>query len=165
MTIRAKRTHRASRGPSCLPPALNSVRMLLMPLNHRLCRWLAGALIVAILSMQIATAAYVCPMNSGQTVTQSSATVDMPCAGTMAPGIAIDPAQPGLCLQHCLFGKSQAPADSEKSFPSAPELVLTFVLDALDTSMDERVGFAQHLRTRDRAPPLLHSILHCCYRI
>jgi len=137
-----------------------------MSLGSRLRRWLAGSLVLAILSLQIATAAYACPVESAQSILASTvAMAGMPCDGSMPAGTALDPEQPGLCLQHCLFGKTQIPSDNGQPQPASTEAA-PLLVDSPITIPDLRyAGFIQHLRTRDRTPPPVHSIVHCCYRI
>ncbi|WIT14310.1 hypothetical protein PFX98_12010 [Paucibacter sediminis] len=62
-----------------------------MAISKGLRRWLSGALMVAMLFMQLATAAYACP--------QLQQRKNMPdCQGMAAMA---DPAQPQLCKAHC----------------------------------------------------------------
>jgi hypothetical protein len=123
-------------------------------IRRRLASWLT----LAILFTQIATAAHACPMN------QVAASA-MPCAAMMAASVALDVEQPGLCLQHCQQGNTQAADHSPVPLPPLPALVALFTLSPNEPPADVGSQLAAHERRRDHAPPLAHSILHCCYRI
>ena len=129
-------------------------------------RWLAGWLIATILFSQLAVAAYVCPQARAAGDHGAAAMAGMPCAAMMGSASALDPDQPGLCLQHCQFGSTGAqPADP------ASAVVVTFVallLFTLIPTVARPAGglvWLTRVRRRDRAPPPPHSILHCCHRI
>ncbi len=126
-------------------------------------RWLSGWLVLAILFTQVATAAHACPMMQG------AAMAGMPCAqAAMAsgPAASLDADQPGVCQQHCQFGHTHQPAAPDQT-PHAPAIVpvLLFELAVADAPRADTTAWAQRARVRDRAPPLAHSIAHCCYRI
>ena len=81
-----------------------------MRLLRRQRRWLSGCLILLLLFMQGATAAYACPM-LGQTPAAAAAPAAMAvmpgCGGDMQ---AMDPAQPQLCRAHCEAGQQSVNA-------------------------------------------------------
>ena len=123
-------------------------------IRRRLAVWLT----VAILFTQIATSAYACPMN------QAAASA-MPCAAMMAAGAMLDDEHPGLCQQHCQQGTTQAADHSPAPPLPPPALVALFTLSPSVPHAADGSQRAAHERRRDHAPPLAHSILHCCYRI
>ena len=138
-----------------------------MPYRRALHRHFAAWLILTLLFSQIATAAYVCPMTQPSTPGTTDSMAGMPCADAVGNdiGIQLDPEQTGLCLQHCQFGKTQHPTDGGQVQTLALEPVLWIVLAPTDPQAIDGQGFIRHARTRDRAPPLAHSVAHCCYRI
>jgi hypothetical protein len=71
---------------------------------HRTCkRWLAGGLVVLLLFMQLATAAYACPAEL-QGLREEAAMEAMPgCDGNMPR--SMDAEQPQLCKAHCQQGE------------------------------------------------------------
>ncbi len=138
-----------------------------MHFSRALRRRLSGWLMVAILFMQVATAAYACPANNAFSAgAAGAATAGMPCAGAMAQGSSLDAEQPGLCQQHCQFGHTQQPSDPWPLL-QAPwvDARLLFVLGPVAPPAAARPGWVQRVRTRGPAPPLAHSIEHCCFRI
>jgi hypothetical protein len=137
-----------------------------MPLRKSLRRWLSGWLVLAILFTQVATAAYACPMATAALGQGTAAMAAMPCAEMMPGGgaTALDLEQPGLCMHHCQDGSLALDQTNPESVP-APAL-----LPALTVRMPDPAGLASptwaaRQRIRERAPPLPHSIDHCCYRI
>jgi hypothetical protein len=127
------------------------------PGQRRLCSWI----VVALLFMQLAVAAYACPRGvpSGEAVTPMPAMPD--CAGgSMA---AIDPDQPLLCKAHCDQGTQAVIAVPVADAPSAPVLVAI-----LDWSYGATLERAPPARRHDRlcagapppgSPPLYLSLL------
>ena len=141
-----------------------------MTFSRALRRRLSGWLAMAILFMQLATAAYACPANAANRAPgemAAAAMAGMPCAEAMAQGTALDAEQPGLCQQHCQFGHTQQPSDPWPLLqaPAATPLLLFVLAPAALPAVAP--GWAQRARARthERAPPLAHSILHCCFRI
>lgn len=124
-------------------------------------RW-SGWLIASLLFLQLASAAYACTMGTGAA---EPSMAGMPCAQQMAEGFApaLDPEQPGLCLEHCKGG-SQTVEPSHSPAPLLPALVALFVVAPVEPVADASAWLAQD-RRRERAPPPAHSILHCCYRL
>jgi hypothetical protein len=122
-------------------------------------RWLAGSLVFALLFMQLASAAYACPVMSGD-----SSDSAMPCAEMSgASAIVHDMDQPGLCAHHC-----QPPSQSFDSghLPAlaAPAIVTMLVMSVHDEQPQALAQREQGTAACGRAPPAL-SILHCCFRI
>jgi hypothetical protein len=85
--------------------------------RRRLCGWL----VVALLFMQMAAAAYACPrVNAGDAGNAMAAMPD--CAGASA--IAMDPDQPQLCKVHCDQGTQAVnPMPAGDASASAPMLL------------------------------------------
>ena len=134
-----------------------------MLLRLTLRRWLSCGVVMAILFTQIATAAYVCPAMQRSDATAMG---DMPCAEMMAAGVALDADQPGLCRLHCQFGTTHQPADPAQTLAVAQAAPLElFVLSPTVVPQVQAAPWAAHERSRDRAPPPTHAVLHCCYRI
>lgn len=138
------------------------------PVNLRLARnarirW-SGWLIASLLFLQLASASYACTLGTGDANAQSMA--GMPCAQQMAEGFApaLDPEQPGLCLQHCQGG-SQTVDQGSAASPGLPALAALFFVAAASGQAAEASAWQAQQRRRDRAPPPPHSILHCCYRL
>jgi hypothetical protein len=125
-----------------------------MPIRRCLSAWL----VLAILFAQLATAAYACP---------ASGAAHVPCAASMAAdggAPRLDPAQPGLCLQHCQAPSQTLDQGHSPSVP-APVAIPTLIVEPLaEASVEATVWSAQEIR-RDRRPSTPHSVLHCCYRI
>ena len=120
---------------------------------------------VAMLFTQLATAAHACPMMTGHQ-TAGGAVAGMPCAAMMAMGVAPDADDPGLCQQHCQFGKNQQPADAQLApHVDAPVLLPLFTLAPVVVAGDAPAAWAEHARRLERVPRAPHSILHCCMRL
>ena len=92
--------------------------------NRHQCRWLSGWLIVALLFMQFATAAYACPA-AVAAARASTAMADMP-GCDMA--VSMDADQPQLCKAHCQQG-NQAVNPAHAGGDTASWPVLLAVLD------------------------------------
>lgn len=137
-----------------------------MMLRRTVRRWLSGTLVLAILFTQLAIAAYACPATHGSPGDAAQAQPVMPCAQMMTSGMALDPDQPGLCQQHCQFGNTQQTGDAVQSLslPAATLGLACSVTPAFALALGSAVRAAQQLR-RERAPPLPHSIAHCCHRL
>ena len=93
----------------------------------------------------------------------------MPCAMSMEMSNAsdeqpaLDPEQPGLCLEHCKGG-SQTLDPGHTSSVAAPVLVALFVVTAAADASIAAGAWAAQQRSSASAPPP-HTILHCCFRI
>ena len=102
-----------------------------MRLNRRPTRWLSGWLTALLLFVQLATAAYACPVAVAATMVPV-AMAEMPgCAGNM-PG-AMDPNQPQLCQAHCQQGSQTVHPTPASDVPTSP--VLLAVLDWRHTAL------------------------------
>lgn len=123
-------------------------------------RWL----IASLLFLQLASAAYACTMGTGGADAQAMA--GMPCAQTMDEGFApaLDPEQPGLCLEHCKAGSQTVDAGAAAAWP-LPALFALYAVPASVEQPAEWQAWQAHRRTRAQAPPPAHSLLHCCYRL
>jgi hypothetical protein len=89
-------------------------------------RWLSGWLIVALLFMQFATAAYACPRQSTAPQQVDPSVELMPgCAGHMPA--SMDPGQPQLCKAHCDQGNQSVGSPVSADVPASP--LLLAVLD------------------------------------
>lgn len=126
--------------------------------------WWSRWLIASLLFLQMASAAYACAMPSAAADAASMA--GQPCAQFMDDGAlpALDPEQPGLCLEHCRGGSQTVDQQATASL-AVPALVALFFLEAANEQPAEASAWQAQRRNRDRAPPPAHSILHCCYRI
>lgn len=137
-------------------------------MNFRLARpartWWSRSLIASLLFLQLATAAYACAMQSAPRADASMA--GMPCAQEMATEgmAAMDPDQPGLCLEHCKGGSQSIEPATQGALP-APALDALFVVAAPVGPEVEFSASRAWQFERDGIPPLPHSILHCCFRI
>ncbi|MBC7956060.1 MAG: hypothetical protein H7Y33_09355 [Cytophagales bacterium] len=89
-------------------------------------RWLSGWLILALLFMQLATAAYACPaqVTAERTVAATPAMPEMPGCDMAQP---MDPDQPQLCQAHCQQG-NQAVNPPQAGDAASPPVLLA-VLD------------------------------------
>jgi hypothetical protein len=151
-----------------LNPDSISCMVQTMLLRRSLRRWLSGWLVLAVLFTQLATAAYACPMAT-TAAGQGGESADrpaMPCAAMMsgAAGLRLDTEQPGLCMQHC-WGGSQTFDNANPASIPAPTPLPTLTVRAQEPAGAALPAWAAHRRSRDSAPPLPHSIDHCCYRI
>lgn len=94
-----------------------------MRLSRRFIRWLSGSLVVVLLAVQFATAAYACPKRA---LPDAGATAMMPgCDGTMS--VPMEAEQPLLCQAHCQQGTQTVHPTPVNDAPASP--VLLAVLD------------------------------------
>lgn len=119
--------------------------------RHRLVTVLFA--LFALLSMQLAVAAYTCP-------SASMAVAGAPCAG--AASLGMDQEQPGLCQAHCQ--STQQNVDKVQSPAPVPLLAGNFVY-AIEPA--RLVVPAQPTQlpslARTTAPPI--AVRNCCFRI
>ena len=133
-------------------------------------RWLTGTLVLALLFAQLATAAYACPAartageTGGPELGAPSVAPAMPCAQMLGAGMLLDADAPGLCQQHCQFGNTQQTGDAVQPLPLVT-LGLLYVISKLELGLPAGAAWGWIDELRDRAPPLPHSIAHCCYRL
>ena len=123
----------------------------------------------SLLFLQLATAAYACALPI--TPPADGFMAGMPCAqGMAAEGLAaggmatIDLEQPGLCHEHCK-GASQTIEPADQGALPAPALAVLFVIAAPVAPVAHAGAWRAWQSERDSAPPLPHTILHCCFRI
>lgn len=128
----------------------------------RLRRRIVAVLAFALLFAQLALAAYACPGQDGTPALRSASMAGMPCESMMADAAAVD----ALCHQHCQPDAGQQAHDFTPPLSSfAASFALLFVVDAVNPQAAEKPAWAERRRVRERAPPELHSVLHCCWRI
>ncbi len=128
-------------------------------------RWLGSALVVALLFMQFAVAAYVCSgLRAGHAEMDMSAMADMTdCAGMSAQ--QMDPAQPQLCKAHCSHDDQSVQSGLGQLAPDLAAALFVAIVDWRPQAMSARAG-AMSMRTV-RAPtgpprgwPPLYLALH-----
>jgi hypothetical protein len=126
--------------------------------------WLSRWLIASLLFLQLASSAYACAMSTAGAAAASMA--GMPCAELMGRDgmAAMDPDQPGLCLEHCKGGSpTLEPGSATGVVP--PTTALPFVAAAPAELAGMVNGWRARARSHGGAPPPPHAILHCCFRI
>lgn len=125
----------------------------------------ASTLGLALLFMQMATAAYACNLPVEKpTAIAALATMEGCVEHQEAGGSMSDPAQPALCIHHCQTdgGASEPPSGNVQLPIAAPALLATALV--LPTAVPNSSSvFLPRVPPRQSAPPL--SVLHCCYRI
>jgi hypothetical protein len=123
-------------------------------------RWLSAGLIVALLFMQLATAAYACPRER-ERFQPSQTAAEMPgCDGNMP--LAMDADQPQLCKAHCEQG-SHVVNTTEACDATTPPMVVA-VLDWAHSAVAPTSGATPRHRSRSGlsppgSPPLYLSLL------
>jgi hypothetical protein len=123
---------------------------------------MAGYLIVAFLTVQLAAAAYACE-GSRYSV---SAMEDMASMTESCPEMAADAQKDsgkhdGLCLEHCQLNAKSADHFSPQIPAFLP--VLVSVLETTPAPAADHVTLVRAVAVA-RAPPPPLTILHCCYR-
>ncbi len=133
-----------------------------MPFRRRTRLITALLLLVSLVFMRMAVAAYVCPGATPQAADVSaSATVAMPCGESMA--LVVDASQPNLCKAHCDAGRQSA--DTYK-LPPLPDVALqaaVFPPVLLIGPSASQPLIQSPLLQRATSPPL--AVRHCCFRI
>lgn len=134
------------------------------PLRRRL----AGFMVLVLLAVQMATAAYACPAAVAAPASDKAPTMaGMPgCTqSTETPGGMVDPSQPGLCLAHC-NADSAASSDQGSGALQLPTPVpVLYIAAALSIAIPLRGRRLPRAPKTERATPLPLSVLHCCYRV
>ncbi len=139
--------------PSVKVCSTRTARLPPMRFPRRTLRWLASWLMGSLLFMQLATAAYVCPME-GRGQGQPSAQMaemegcDMASMATEAP---MDSGQASLCKAHCDEG-SQTPSASASLNPGTTPLLFA-VLDWAPVNLQPGPLACATPATRSGAPP------------
>lgn len=127
-------------------------------------RRVTGLLLLAIIFVQLATAAYACTAPLEQAM-QAAAMASMEgCSESNdAPLGMVDPDQPGLCLEHCksVGGTAELSGTVQLSAVALPALAYVLPLIAAPRR-DPVLRFIEQSRPAG-SPPL--STLNCCYRI
>ena len=129
-----------------------------MTITRRLRRWVSASVLMAMLFMQLATAAYACPQL--ERARQHAAVVMIDCDGM--PG-SMDDQQPQLCKAHCGKDAQSTPLTSAPDLqPNPAAVTLIFgivqpVLPLLPASV--RAGKAPIARRSAGEPPLYLSLL------
>ncbi|MDF3885088.1 copper resistance protein [Cupriavidus basilensis] len=124
--------------------------------------WLAGLLITAFLTVQLAAAAYACTGSRYSLEQMDDMAGMMESCPEMAKNAPPDAgAHDGLCLEHCQLGS--------KSVDHASPLVPAFLPVLLNVIEPTPAPTVDHFalvygNAIPRAPPPRLSILHCCYR-
>ena len=133
------------------------------PLRRRL----AGLLILAMVSVQMATAAYTCAAPPTEAMPDPMAAMDGCSESAAATRGMMDPEQPGLCFEHCNGGGGKAlqpSSNAQLGVETLPTLAYVLSLSIAAPRRDRPVRrSAQPHPTHSHSPP--HSIVHCCYRI
>jgi hypothetical protein len=120
--------------------------------SHRILTALIA--LVSLLFMQLAVAAYACPIQ----------TQEKPVAMAMADCHGMDRMSPSLCQAHAEAGKQsldKAPTPAVQPFIAAAVLVEVAGLDLLTPPS---LGILASSATSSGASPPI-AILHCCFRI
>ncbi len=124
--------------------------------------WMAGLLVVAFLTVQLAAAAYACEGSRYSL----SAMGDMAGMTESCPEMAADAQHDGgkhdgLCLQHC-----QLDAKSADHFSPQSPAFLPVLMSVLEPTPVPAADYATRVRgvAVARAPPPPITVLHCCYR-
>jgi hypothetical protein len=157
-------------GRRCLP-ARGSGIVTGMKARHGIRRWLSGTLVLAMLFAQLATSAYACPAAraSGDAGAEAQPGLmapqgAMPCGQMLGAGMMLDADAPGLCQQHCQFGNTQQAGDAVQPMPQVT-LALLYVVPKTALALPAGAAWGGNDEHLERAPPLPHSIAHCCYRL
>lgn len=131
-----------------------------MLLTKRLRRWIGSSLTVALLFMQLATAAYACPQLASA-LEAAAMTASMPgCEGMPLP---MDSEQPQLCKAHCVKdaqGRGAASVPDLQPNPAALDLLVGVVETLPPALPDARLRAQARAPARPPgAPPLYLSLL------
>lgn len=131
-----------------------------MLLTKRLRRWISSGVTVALLFMQLATAAYACPQLAKDLHPPVSSAPMPGCEGMAVP---MDQEQPQLCKAHCVKdvqGTGAATAPDLQANPAALALVVGIV-EPVQPALPQAAA-AAHSAAAVRppgAPPLYLSLL------
>jgi len=124
--------------------------------------WLAGFLICAFLTVQLAAAAYACTGSRYSLDQMDDMAGMMESCPEMAKNAKQDRgANDGLCLEHCQLGSKSV----DHTSPQVPAFlpVLLSVVEPAPVQATDRFAMV-YGNAIPRAPPRPLSILHCCYR-
>lgn len=132
-----------------------------MPIRRRTRLITALLLLVSLVFMRMAVAAYVCPGATLAADVSASARVAMPCGASMA--LVVDAGQANLCKAHCEAGRQSADTYKLPLLAAAALQATVFppVLAIGPSASQPRVQ--SPLMQRATSPPL--AVRHCCFRI
>lgn len=118
-------------------------------------------LILCFLFLQVAVAAYACPLlGSTAATTELDATPMQDCAG-MPP---LDRDNPNLCVEHAHMGEQASPQIATPQVPMAACSGFFVLLPVLLPSPAQgAASLSTDTLALAGAPP--HTVLHCCFRI
>lgn len=127
--------------------------------------WIAGFLMAAFLTVQLAAAAYAC-MGSRYSLSAMDGMAGMAGMAESCPEMAAAAQQDsgkhdGLCLEHCQLNAKSADHYSPQ-VPAFMPVLLSVVHPSLTPTV--RNLTLEQWTPAARAPPPPLSILHCCYR-
>ena len=135
--------------------------MIRTRLRRTLCRLLIGA----ILSFQLAVAAYACPGAMKRDVNAAVATANpaesMPMDCDQMSGM-LDPAAPNLCSAHCHSHEQSA---DHADAPALPPALFAALYWVVAPALAEPQTQTSETSVLHAALPPPHTILHCCFRI
>ena len=140
-----------------------------MKLSRTLKRWISLALVGLVFFAQMATAAYVCPQQSGVQLGQQQAVSNptpgmadmLGCNGVDAA--AMDAEAPGLCHASCSAADQSERTPTPKMPVATLHSVPFVVLPTVPVAMSQRAVLAPPTQSVPASPPL--SVLYCCFRI
>lgn len=113
----------------------------------------------SMLSMQLAVAGYVCPVDVKVGEIAAMAEAGMPCAGEMAK---VDTEQPGLCHAHCQSAEQTVDKGQALTLSGAIATGFSYTIKPLRSSFARQPAQVPFL-TRSTAPPI--AVRNCCFRI
>lgn len=135
-----------------------------MRLARSIRRWLSGALVLALLFAQLATAAHACP---ALVSSMRAPGASMPCFDAMEDGTphSMDPDQPALCHEHCNPSAKAVDSGNAPALAAPPMFAVLTIATSDDDAAPAASAWRHQLRLRERTRPPAHSVLHCCWRI
>lgn len=133
-----------------------------MPFRRRTRLITALLLLVSLVFMRMAVAAYVCPgATPAAAAVSASATAAMPCGESMV--LVVDASQPNLCKAHCEAQRQSADTYKLPLLAAAAVQAAGF-LPVLAIGPNASQPLIQSpLMQRATSPPL--AVRHCCFRI
>lgn len=150
---------------SCLDPDEFGARFLQNCYNRTVLSFRRHRLItvfvalVSLLFMQLAVAAYACPVEEKVSEVAAMAEAGMPCAGDMA---TVDTDQPTLCHAHCQSAHQTADKVQAQMPVVAMASGFVYTVEPVRISPPARPAQAP-LLLRSTAPPI--AVRNCCFRI
>lgn len=133
-----------------------------MPIRRRTRLITALLLLVSLVFMRMAVAAYICPgATPAAADVSAAATVAMPCGESMA--LVGDAAQPNLCKAHCEAGRQSADTYKLPLLAAAALQAAVFPPVLVIGPSASQPLVQSPLMQRATSPPL--AVRHCCFRI